>query len=161
MASGNTQEDFVPGDAIYQSANPVALVYDQGRLVYSFPATANGWLVFNGMLGYQYGGTGLTINVVWVCPGTVGVVKWGVSVLRLNNGLVYPVSPTWTNQVTDVVTVAGTAYQIVYTSLVLSNAQLNGVQPGEIYQLGFWRDVSPGGNSASVAELIRLTAVET
>lgn len=161
MASGQTLEEFVPGDGSYVPSEPVLFGPDaNGLTCYMFPNGSEGWLLFDGFLGQQYGGSGLTFKLAWCCASTTGVVKWGLSLQRLNAGLVLNGSLSWGTESSQTVAVPGVAYQLVYTTFTISADQIP-ILPGEIYRIRLRRDVSPSNNSPGVAEFFRLLSLES
>lgn len=162
MAAGQTIQVWGAGSAILgaSAAHPVAVQAAPNLFAYGFPSATEGWTVFQGYLGKQYGGNGVNLTLTWMCSATSGTVEWGGAFFRMNNGLYLPSAITWSTEITASVAAPGLAGQIAYTTLNFSSAQIAGIQVGELFLLRVRRIVSVAGNSPGQAGLISAQAVE-
>ena len=91
---------------------------------------------FSGTINNNYNGTGnIVIRFAWFCIATPdGSVTWEFAFRRMADG--HDMNLVWTPSFTSVVAAqAGAADQLQYDTISLTNAQLDGVQPGEIFAM--------------------------
>lgn len=155
----NFLEGFHPNDAIFPGVNPAQAGSRNGRALLAFDQATNESVFLEGFVPEYYdGSTDLDVLIQWAGNGVVvGDVKWNVEFERINTSKDLDTDSFAAAQ-TGTTTTAGVDGETVITTISFTNAQADGVQPGDVYRIRLTRDASNAADTmAADAQVIRVT----
>ena len=174
MASGDTLLILTPKAAVapataYATLDVVAATTatpDINRLVLDFNETEDeyaDWLV---MMPRHYGSggspTGITLTFVWTCEPIINDVSWAAQIRSEGSTDAHITKNFSTAVVATAATAPGTARNIAYTTLALTDgAQMDSVAAGEMMTVRVYRDISVATTIIGDVELHLIEVRET
>lgn len=123
MASGDSMGYF---GALGYEVPPSGTAYAQflrrnGRNYLAFDQTTIEEVRWSKQLPFNYGGSGLTVDILWIAVPTTGDVKWGISIERQNEGNHDFDSDNFATEQVATTTCSGTSGVEVKTTITVSN----------------------------------------
>ena len=163
MATGDTLLIFTPQAGMPPASNYATLDTRNSRLVADFDAATDESLVFRGVLPRNYGGSGITVNIIWMATSaTSGSVRWLSAFERCNTD---QDSDSFATANSAGGTANGTSGITTTTGIAhTTGAQIDSVAVGEEFLLKITRDAdgTSGTDDASGdAELVAVELKET
>jgi hypothetical protein len=170
MASGDTLMVLLPHGSIppataYATLDTVPATTatpDISTPVLDFDSSGDEFADWSVVMPRHYAGTtGITLTLYWTSEVTSGTVAWACQIRREENSSAHIAGDFATAVVASADTVEGTARNMNYTELAMTNgAQIDSVVAGEAMTVRVFRDVS-ADNMASDAELHKVEIQET
>ena len=118
--------------------------------ILAFNDTTAESVVFHEVMGNDYSAGNLTIDIDWVAEtATTGGVTWGVEVERTAPGGTDIDSDSFDTQQTGTSTTNGTSGIKTRTSIVLTQAEADGITAGDAFRLRIQRVTGDGGDDMS------------
>ncbi len=144
LAARSQLDKFTANEAVFVGASAASGGARNGHSVINFDDTTNEEIIFESIMSDDYdGAASFIVDVQWAgATATTGDVKWNAQFERLaeagqdldTDGFAAAITAT---QVTN-----ATSGVLTYTGITFSNAQADGIQPGEAYRLKLIRDAS-------------------
>lgn len=145
MAAGDSLIQWTPQSAEFPASNYATFDTRNTHLVLDFDTTTQETVYFKGVMPNHYTGTGdVIVNVHAAASSAVtGTIGWGVSFERIGDRQQdLDADGFATEQLITPVTVSGTAGHVDIMSVTVTNANADGLQPGEGFRLRVRRDVT-------------------
>jgi hypothetical protein len=119
-------------DAIEKGVN------DHPLVVYA--ESEDRYVYFAGVMGKDYGGGVITIDIFWISPATGGDVVWFVAWERDNVGQDLTVNSFFAEK--SVVSTAPAVGEVQKATLFFTKAEADGVEPGDPFRFRVRRDAT-------------------
>jgi len=152
---------FTANDAIFQGAAPAGAKGRNSHAILTFDDTTDENVVFEDVMSADYSSGNLTVKIYWVADtATTGTVEWRAFFERMDAGVLDIDADSFATAQTGSDTTAGTAGIITVTSIVLTQAQADGITPEDAYRLKIERNTAVGGNMTGDAQVLRVTVTQ-
>lgn len=147
-ASVSQLDRFTANDAVFVGASAATGTARNGHSLIAFDDTVNEEIIFEGVMSNDYdGAAAFIIEPQWAgASAIVGDVKWDAQIERLNEGGADLDVDSFAAVQTVTEATEGTSGELTYTGITFTNAQADGIQPGESYRLRIIRDAVAGGD---------------
>jgi hypothetical protein len=157
LAARKQLDAFTANDAVFVGASAATGTARNGHSLIAFDDTANEEIIFEGVMSNDYdGAASFIIEPQWAgATATTGDVKWNAQIERLDEGGADLDVDNFSAVQTVTEATEGTSGELTYTGIVFTNAQADGIQPGEAYRLRVIRDaVAAGDDMVGDAQLL-------
>lgn len=164
MASGDTLLIFVPQANEPPASNYATLDLRNNHPVLDFDAGTDESAVFSAVLPRAYGGSGLTVTLVWAASSaTSGNVVWNVAIERVNDESQDMDADSFATAQAVTAGAPGTSGQPQYSDVAFtSGAQMDSAAAGDLIRLKVTRDADNGSDTMTGdAELRAVEVRET
>lgn len=158
MATGNALAEFTALSVEPPAASAAALDVRNAEPHLAFDAAADEVAVFSGVLPDHYGAGGINVVLMWrAASATSGDVVWTVAVERQDDEGLDTDADSFATAVSATATAPGTSGMLQYTTVALSNSQIDGLLKNERYRLKVTRDADNGSDTMTGdAELVHV-----
>lgn len=156
---------FKPQDSQPPASVPAATLSTRGvarpQPLIAFDPTTNEETMFMDYMPTTYGGGDLVATVVWASTASGGDVEWALAFERQDAGVYDLDGVNFAALRTNVDTAPGAQGVIVYTTITFTNAQADGIQPGECFRIRLVRNATSGSDTnAGDAQVVRVIIEE-
>jgi len=159
MATGDALLEFHPTANEPPASNYAALGFRNAQAHLAFDADTNESAVFAGILPNHYAAGGINVVLVWrATSATTGNVRWQVAVERQNDEGLDTDSDSFATAIEATAAAPGTAGMVQYTTVALSNSEIDGLVVNERFRLKVTREANDGTNDTMTgdAELVHV-----
>jgi hypothetical protein len=159
MATGNALAEFLPGHVELPASNAAAWGTRNAQPHLAFDAATNESAVFSGIMPDHYAAGGVNVILLWrATSATSGNVRWQVEVERQNDESLDTDADSFATAVEATAAAPGTAGMLQYTTVALSNSEIDGLVANERYRLRITREANDATNDTMTgdAELVHV-----
>jgi hypothetical protein len=148
LAARKRLDSFTANEAVFVGASAATGTARNGHSLIAFDDTVNEEIIFESVMSDDYDGAAdFIIEPQWAgASAIVGDVKWDAQIERLNEGGADLDVDSFAAVQTVTEATEGTSGELTYTGITFTNAQADGIQPGESYRLRIIRDAVAGGD---------------
>jgi hypothetical protein len=157
MATGNALAEFTPGHVEMPAANAAAWGARNAQPHLAFDAATNESAVFSGVMPAHYGGGGINVILLWrATSATSGNVRWQVEIERQNDEGLDTDADSFATAVEATAAAPATAGMLQYTTVALSNSEIDGLLVNERFRIRVTREANDATNDTMTgdAELV-------
>jgi hypothetical protein len=159
MATGNALAEFTPQAVEQPAASYAALDVRNAQPHLAFDAASNESAVFSGIMPAQYAGGGINVVLLWrATSATSGNVRWQVEIERQNDEGLDTDADSFATAVEATAAAPATAGMIQYTTIALSNSEIDGLLVNERFRIRITREANDATNDTMTgdAELVHV-----
>jgi hypothetical protein len=160
VSDTNALDYFTADDAIFPTVRPAGIVGRNNHPLITYVDAAEQNIHFAGVMGKDYNGGLIVLDIFWAAAAAVaGAVDWKVAWERENSGGPFDLDAnTFAAQKTVTSVAPASSGELQKATLVFSQAEADGVAPGDPYRIRVRRDggVAPD-TMAGIAQLFRVT----
>jgi hypothetical protein len=148
LAAKSQLDKFTANEAVFVGGDAASGTARNGHSLIAFDDTVNEEIIFESVMSGDYDGAAdFIIEPQWAgASAIVGDVKWNAQIERLNEGGADLDVDSFAAVQTVTETTEGTSGELTYTGITFTNAQADGIQPGESYRLRIIRDAVAGAD---------------
>lgn len=156
MATGNALADFTALSVEPPASGAAAFDVRNSEPHLAFDAAADESAVFSGVLPAHYGAGGINVTLLWrAASATSGNVVWSVEVERQDDEGLDTDADSFAAPQSATAAAPATSGMLQYTTIALSNSQIDGLLANERYRLRVTRDADNGSDTMTGdAELV-------
>jgi hypothetical protein len=157
MATGNALAEFLPGHVELPAASAAAWGTRNAQPHLAFDAATNESAVFSGIMPAHYGAGGINVNLLWrATSATSGNVRWQVEIERQNDEGLDTDADSFATAVEATAAAPATAGMLQYTTVALSNSEIDGLLVNERFRIRVTREANDATNDTMTgdAELV-------
>lgn len=161
MATGNALTEFTPGQVELPASAAAAWGTRNAQPHLAFDASVAGGesAVFSGVMPAHYGGGGINVILMWrATSATTGNVRWQVAVERQNDEGLDTDADSFATAIEATAAAPGTSGMLQYTTVALSNSEIDGLLVNERFRLKVTRESDDATNDTMTgdAELVHV-----
>lgn len=158
MATGNALAEFTALSVEPPAANAAALDVRNAQPHLAFDAAADEVACFAGVMPDHYGAGGVNVILIWrAASATSGNVVWTVAFERQDDEGLDVDADSFATAVTATAAAPGTSGMLQYTTIALTDSEIDGLLKNERYRLKVTRDADNGSDTmAGDAELVHV-----
>lgn len=157
LAARKKLDKFTANDAVFVGANAASGGARNGHSLILFDDTVNEEIILESIMSDDYDGAAdFIVEPQWAgASAIVGDVKWNAQIERLDEGGADLDVDNFAAVQTVTEATEGTSGELTYTGITFTNAEADGIQPGEAYRLKIIRDaVAAGDDMVGDAQLL-------
>lgn len=158
MATGNALAEFTALFNEPPAANFAAFDVRNSQPHLAFDAATDEAAVFSSVMPDHYGAGGINVVLLWrATSATSGNVVWTVAVERQDDEVLDTDADSFATAISATAATPATSGMIQYTTIALSNAQIDGLLKNERFRLRITRDADHASDTmAGDAELVHV-----